>query len=87
MVSVKTQIKALTLFAALLAGMQTAVVVAQDAEQAVTLKKKVAIARFSNETRSGQSFLVDDNNDRSNWKAGVGYLNGQTRRNGEIFDV
>lgn len=64
MVSVKTQIKALTLFAALLAGMQTAVVVAQDAEQAVTLKKKVAIARFSNETRSGQSFLVDDNNDR-----------------------
>ena len=34
MVSVKTLIKALTLFAALLAGMQTAVVVAQDAEQA-----------------------------------------------------
>ena len=38
--------------------------VAQDAEATVTLKKKVAIARFSNETRSGQSFLVDDNNDR-----------------------
>ena len=36
----------------------------EEAADSVTLKKKVAIARFSNETRSGQSFLVDDNNDR-----------------------
>jgi curli biogenesis system outer membrane secretion channel CsgG len=28
------------------------------------LKRKVAIARFSNETQSGQSFLVDDSGDR-----------------------
>jgi len=28
------------------------------------LKRKVAIARFTNETRYGQSFLIDDNNDR-----------------------
>ena len=29
-----------------------------------TLKRKVAIARFSNETQSGTSFLVDDSGDR-----------------------
>lgn len=29
-----------------------------------SLKRKVAIARFSNETKYGQSFLVDENNDR-----------------------
>jgi len=28
------------------------------------LKRKIAIARFSNETRSGQSFFLDSNNDR-----------------------
>ncbi|MDH3355649.1 MAG: CsgG/HfaB family protein, partial [Chromatiales bacterium] len=28
------------------------------------LKRKVAIARFSNETKHGNSFLLDDNNDR-----------------------
>ncbi|MFC1858065.1 curli production assembly protein CsgG, partial [Thermodesulfobacteriota bacterium] len=28
------------------------------------LKRKVAIARFSNETRYGQSFFLDENNDR-----------------------
>jgi curli biogenesis system outer membrane secretion channel CsgG len=28
------------------------------------LKRKVAIARFSNETKYGQSFLIDENNDR-----------------------
>lgn len=28
------------------------------------LKRKVAIARFSNETKYGQSFFIDDNNDR-----------------------
>jgi curli biogenesis system outer membrane secretion channel CsgG len=28
------------------------------------LKRKIAISRFSNETRSGQSFFLDDNNDR-----------------------
>jgi len=28
------------------------------------LKRKIAIARFSNETRSGQSFFLDNNNDR-----------------------
>ena len=50
------------LFSLFLANVQGAV--AQDAGATVTLKKKVAIARFSNETRSGQSFLVDDNNDR-----------------------
>jgi curli biogenesis system outer membrane secretion channel CsgG len=38
--------------------------IAQDGEGGLVLKKKVAIARFSNETRSGQSFLVDENNDR-----------------------
>jgi len=30
----------------------------------VTLKRKVAIARFTNETQSGVSFLVDDSGDR-----------------------
>ena len=29
-----------------------------------TLKRKVAIARFSNETQSGTTFLVDDSGDR-----------------------
>ena len=48
----------------LLSLLNVSVASAQDAEATVTLKKKVAIARFSNETRSGQSFLVDDNNDR-----------------------
>ena len=28
------------------------------------LKRKVAIARFSNETKYGQSFFMDENNDR-----------------------
>ncbi|HSG88735.1 MAG TPA: CsgG/HfaB family protein [Pseudomonadales bacterium] len=34
------------------------------AADAVALKRTVAVARFSNETRSGQSFLVDDSGDR-----------------------
>lgn len=34
------------------------------AENAKGLKRKVAIARFSNETRHGNSFLLDQNNDR-----------------------
>jgi len=34
------------------------------AAPAVSLKRKVAIARFSNETQSGTSFLVDDSGDR-----------------------
>ncbi|WP_336366420.1 CsgG/HfaB family protein [Marinobacter sp. C2H3] len=34
------------------------------AEQGKTLKRKVAIARFSNETKHGNSFLLDNNNDR-----------------------
>lgn len=33
-------------------------------EQAAFLKRKVAIARFSNETQSGTTFLVDDSGDR-----------------------
>jgi curli biogenesis system outer membrane secretion channel CsgG len=33
-------------------------------ESQATLKRKVAIARFSNETQSGTSFLVDDSGDR-----------------------
>ena len=33
-------------------------------DKGVFLKKKVAIARFSNETQSGTSFLVDDSGDR-----------------------
>jgi len=33
-------------------------------DSAPTLKRKVAIARFSNETQSGTSFLVDDSGDR-----------------------
>jgi curli biogenesis system outer membrane secretion channel CsgG len=33
-------------------------------EQKLTLKKKVAIARFTNETQSGATFLVDDSGDR-----------------------
>jgi len=28
------------------------------------LKRKVAIARFTNETKYGQSFFIDENNDR-----------------------
>lgn len=55
---------ALTLIVFLFSLVNVSPTVAQDAEATVTLKKKVAIARFSNETRSGQSFLVDDNNDR-----------------------
>jgi curli biogenesis system outer membrane secretion channel CsgG len=37
---------------------------APTASPAVSLKRKVAIARFSNETQSGTSFLVDDSGDR-----------------------
>ena len=33
-------------------------------EQKLTLKKKVAIARFTNETQSGATFLLDDSGDR-----------------------
>jgi|TARA_B110000879_G_scaffold209824_1_gene298471 curli biogenesis system outer membrane secretion channel CsgG len=33
-------------------------------EDTVKLKRKVAIARFTNETQSGNSFLVNDNDDR-----------------------
>lgn len=33
-------------------------------QETVTLKRKVAIARFTNETQSGVSFLVDDSGDR-----------------------
>jgi curli biogenesis system outer membrane secretion channel CsgG len=36
----------------------------QTAAPAVSLKRKVAIARFSNETQSGTSFLVDESGDR-----------------------
>ncbi|ATD26470.1 hypothetical protein FG078_02310 [Vibrio cholerae] len=32
--------------------------------QKMSLKKKIAIARFSNETRASNSFLLDENNDR-----------------------
>jgi len=39
-------------------------VVDENTEVAVTLKRKVAIARFTNETQSGVSFLVDDSGDR-----------------------
>jgi len=35
-----------------------------SAEPAKGLKRKVAIARFSNETKHGNSFLLDDTNDR-----------------------
>lgn len=37
---------------------------AAAAKPAVTLKRKVAIARFSNETQSGTTFLVDNSGDR-----------------------
>lgn len=37
---------------------------AVNAEPAISLRRKVAIARFSNETQSGTSFLVDDSGDR-----------------------
>jgi curli biogenesis system outer membrane secretion channel CsgG len=36
----------------------------QTNEQTVKLKRKIAIARFTNETKSGNSFLVNDSNDR-----------------------
>ena len=36
----------------------------EDIQETVTLKRKVAIARFTNETQSGVSFLVDDSGDR-----------------------
>ncbi|UZP65965.1 CsgG/HfaB family protein [Desulfovibrio mangrovi] len=39
-------------------------VAAEQKEQYKGLKRKVAIARFSNETKYGQSFFLDDNNDR-----------------------
>lgn len=35
-----------------------------ESEDTVSLKKKVAIARFSNETKSASSFLVDNSGDR-----------------------
>lgn len=35
-----------------------------DADGVAMLKRKVAIARFTNETRSGQSFMRDDSGDR-----------------------
>lgn len=38
--------------------------VQQATDTKPTVKRKIAIARFSNETRSGQSFLVDDSGDR-----------------------
>lgn len=37
---------------------------ATEAEPAVFLKRKVGIARFSNETQSGTSFLIDNSGDR-----------------------
>ena len=37
--------------------------IAQD-ETNLTLKRKIAISRFSNETQSGNSFLVSNNGDR-----------------------
>lgn len=36
----------------------------QTNEQTVKLKRKIAIARFTNETQSGNSFLVNDSDDR-----------------------
>ena len=36
----------------------------ESATGAAALKRKVAIARFTNETQSGQSFLLDDSGDR-----------------------
>lgn len=56
--------KIFVVFSLLSMAVASPLVAAQTAEASVTLKKKVAIARFSNETRSGQSFLVDGNNDR-----------------------
>lgn len=37
---------------------------AQEVGQPTGLKRKVAIGRFTNETRYGQSFFLDENNDR-----------------------
>lgn len=37
---------------------------AEKKQQYKGLKRKVAIARFSNETKYGQSFFIDENNDR-----------------------
>lgn len=37
---------------------------AASSEQVIKLKRKVAIARFTNETQSGTSFLVNDSGDR-----------------------
>jgi curli biogenesis system outer membrane secretion channel CsgG len=37
---------------------------AQDPNAPKGLKRKVAIARFTNETKYGQSFFIDENNDR-----------------------
>lgn len=36
----------------------------KDLESPTGLKRKVAIARFTNETKYGQSFFIDENNDR-----------------------
>ena len=36
----------------------------QDLSSELNLKRKVAISRFSNETQSGMTFLVDDGGDR-----------------------
>lgn len=36
----------------------------QSPDEQIFLKRKVGIARFSNETRSGTSFLIDDSGDR-----------------------
>ena len=37
---------------------------AQKSDQPTGLKRKVAIGRFSNETRYGQSFFLDEDNNR-----------------------
>jgi len=44
-------------------GFSLTALAAEDAKE-VELKRKVAIARFTNETQSGQSFLLDDSGDR-----------------------
>ncbi len=59
-------------------------IAAQDTSQPMGLKRKVAIARFSNETRYGQSFFIDKENDRIG-KQAMDILSGKLFETGKFI--
>jgi curli biogenesis system outer membrane secretion channel CsgG len=60
----KAPMKRLTTFAVVASLLATPAATLHSSEGATSLKRKVAIARFTNETRSGQSFMRDEAGDR-----------------------